>query len=146
MMASMNHCNVPSDVLDLIAERFTENIRELEGALTRVTAVASLSNQPVSKALAEQALQDFFATDIEVRPTDIISQVAQYFHMTFDELVGRQRTKNVALARQIAMYLAREMTSMSLVDIGEVFGGTSYYSYACLHSCKWRDARKTRNL
>lgn len=122
MMASMNHCNVPSDVLDLIAERFTENIRELEGALTRVTAVASLSNQPVSKALAEQALQDFFATDIEVRPTDIISQVAQYFHMTFDELVGRQRTKNVALARQIAMYLAREMTSMSLVDIGEVFG------------------------
>ncbi|MBF9308294.1 chromosomal replication initiator protein DnaA [Bifidobacteriaceae bacterium NR043] len=126
MMTSMNHCNVPSDVLDLIAERFTENIRELEGALTRVTAVASLSNQPVSKALAEQALQDFFATDIEVRPTDIISQVAQYFHMTFDELVGRQRTKNVALARQIAMYLAREMTSMSLVDIGEVFGGRDH--------------------
>lgn len=126
MMVSMNHCNVPSDVLDLIAERFTENIRELEGALTRVTAVASLSNQPVSKALAEQALQDFFATDIEVRPTDIISQVAQYFHMTFDELVGRQRTKNVALARQIAMYLAREMTSMSLVDIGEVFGGRDH--------------------
>lgn len=126
MMASMNHCNVPSDVLDLIAERFTENIRELEGALTRVTAVASLSNQPVSKALAEQALQDFFATDIEVKPTDIISQVAQYFHMTFDELVGRQRTKNVALARQIAMYLAREMTSMSLVDIGEVFGGRDH--------------------
>lgn len=126
MMASMNHCNVPSDVLDLIAERFTENIRELEGALTRVTAVASLSNQPVSKALAEQSLQDFFATDIEVRPTDIISQVAQYFHMTFDELVGRQRTKNVALARQIAMYLAREMTSMSLVDIGEVFGGRDH--------------------
>lgn len=126
MMASINHCNVPSDVLDLIAERFTENIRELEGALTRVTAVASLSNQPVSKALAEQALQDFFATDIEVRPTDIISQVAQYFHMTFDELVGRQRTKNVALARQIAMYLAREMTSMSLVDIGEVFGGRDH--------------------
>ena len=126
MMASMNHCNVPSDVLDLIAERFTENIRELEGALTRVTAVASLSNQPVSKALAEQALQDFFATDIEVRPTDIIGQVAQYFHMTFDELVGRQRTKNVALARQIAMYLAREMTSMSLVDIGEVFGGRDH--------------------
>lgn len=126
MMASMNHCNVPSDVLDLIAERFTENIRELEGALTRVTAVASLSNQPVSKALAEQALQDFFATDVEVRPTDIIGQVAQYFHMTFDELVGRQRTKNVALARQIAMYLAREMTSMSLVDIGEVFGGRDH--------------------
>ena len=126
MMASMNNSNVPSDVLDLIAERFTENIRELEGALTRVTAVASLSNQPVSKALAEQALQDFFASDIEIRPTDIIGQVAKYFHMTFDEIVGRSRTKNVALARQIAMYLAREMTSMSLVDIGEVFGGRDH--------------------
>ena len=126
MMALMNNSNVPSDVLDLIAERFTENIRELEGALTRVTAVASLSNQPVSKALAEQALQDFFASDIEIRPTDIIGQVAKYFHMTFDEIVGRSRTKNVALARQIAMYLAREMTSMSLVDIGEVFGGRDH--------------------
>lgn len=133
MMASNNHSNVPSDVLDLIAERFTENIRELEGALTRVTAVASLSNQPVSKALAEQALQDFFATNIEVRPTDIIGQVAQYFHMTFDDLVGRSRTKNVALARQIAMYLAREMTSMSLVDIGEVFGGRDHTTV--MHAC-----------
>ncbi|WEV59011.1 chromosomal replication initiator protein DnaA [Bifidobacterium sp. ESL0728] len=126
MMASMNHSNIPNDVLDLIAERFTENIRELEGALTRVTAVASLSNQPVSRALAEQTLQDFFTTDVEIKPTDIIGQVAKYFHLTFDDLVGRARTKNVALARQIAMYLAREMTSMSLVDIGEVFGGRDH--------------------
>ncbi|WEV52939.1 chromosomal replication initiator protein DnaA [Bifidobacterium sp. ESL0704] len=126
MMASMNRSNIPNDVLDLIAERFTENIRELEGALTRVTAVASLSNQPVSRALAEQTLQDFFTTDVEIKPTDIIGQVAKYFHLTFDDLVGRARTKNVALARQIAMYLAREMTSMSLVDIGEVFGGRDH--------------------
>ncbi|WEV72423.1 chromosomal replication initiator protein DnaA [Bifidobacterium sp. ESL0790] len=126
MMASVNHSNIPNDVLDLIAERFTENIRELEGALTRVTAVASLSNQPVSRALAEQTLQDFFTTDVEIKPTDIIGQVAKYFHLTFDDLVGRARTKNVALARQIAMYLAREMTSMSLVDIGEVFGGRDH--------------------
>ena len=113
-------------VLDLIAERFTENIRELEGALTRVTAVASLNNQPVTTALAEQTLQDFFSTDVEIKPTDIISQVAKYFHLTFDDIVGRTRTKNIALARQIAMYLAREMTSMSLVDIGEVFGGRDH--------------------
>ena len=126
MMASISAVKIPTDVLDLIAERFTENIRELEGALTRVTAVASLSNQPVSRVLAEKALQDFFASDIEVRPTDIIGQVAQYFHLTFDEIVGRTRTKNVALSRQIAMYLAREMTSMSLVDIGEVFGGRDH--------------------
>ena len=126
MMASMNGVSIPNEVLDLIAERFTENIRELEGALTRVTAVASLNNQPVTPALAEQTLQDFFATDIEIKPTDIITQVAKYFHLTFDDIVGRTRTKNIALARQIAMYLAREMTSMSLVDIGEVFGGRDH--------------------
>ncbi|MCI1831863.1 MAG: chromosomal replication initiator protein DnaA [Bifidobacterium sp.] len=126
MMASMNGTNIPNNALDLIAERFTENIRELEGALTRVTAVASLSNQPVTRALAEQTLQDFFTSDVEVKPTDIIGQVAKYFHLTFDDLVGRARTKNVALARQVAMYLAREMTSMSLVDIGEVFGGRDH--------------------
>lgn len=126
MMSEMNGSNVPNDVLDLIAERFTENIRELEGALTRVTAVASLSNQPVTRTLAEQALQDFFTTDVEIKPTDIIGQVAKYFHLTFDDITGRSRTKNVALARQIAMYLAREMTSMSLMDIGEVFGGRDH--------------------
>lgn len=126
MMASMNGVSIPNEVLDLIAERFTENIRELEGALTRVTAVASLNNQPVTSALAEQTLQDFFSTDVEIKPTDIITQVAKYFHLTFDDIVGRTRTKNIALARQIAMYLAREMTSMSLVDIGEVFGGRDH--------------------
>jgi chromosomal replication initiator protein len=126
MMASMNGVKIPNDVLDLIAERFTENIRELEGALTRVTAVASLNDQQVTCALAEQTLQDFFTSDVEIRPTDIITQVAKYFHLTFDDIVGRTRTKNIALARQTAMYLAREMTSMSLVDIGEVFGGRDH--------------------
>ncbi len=126
MMSEMNGSNIPNDVLDLIAERFTENIRELEGALTRVSAVASLNNQPVTRTLAEQTLQDFFTTDVEIKPTDIIGQVAKYFHLTFDDIIGRSRTKNVALARQIAMYLTREMTSMSLMDIGEVFGGRDH--------------------
>lgn len=133
MIASMNNINVPNEVLDLIAERFTENIRELEGALTRVTALASLDNQPITKPLAEQTLQDFFNHDVEIKPTDIISQTANYFRLTFDDLVGRTRTKNVALARQVAMYLAREMTSMSLVDIGEVFGGRDHTTV--MHAC-----------
>lgn len=133
MMASMNQSNIPNDVLDLIAERFTENIRELEGALTRVTAVASLSNQPVTRAMAEQTLQDFFTTDVEIKPTDIISQTAKYFHLTFDDIVGRSRMKNIALARQVAMYLTREMTSMSLVDIGKVFGGKDHTTV--MHAC-----------
>ncbi|WP_055427957.1 chromosomal replication initiator protein DnaA [Bifidobacterium aesculapii] len=133
MMASMNHSNIPNDVLDLIAERFTENIRELEGALTRVTAVASLSNQPVTRAMAEQTLQDFFTTDVEVKPTDIISQVARYFHLTFEDITGKSRMKNIATARQVAMYLTREMTSLSLVDIGKVFGGKDHTTV--MHAC-----------
>ena len=122
-----------NDVLDLIAERFTENIRELEGALTRVTAVASLSNQPVTRTMAEQTLQDFFTTDVEVKPTDIISQVAKYFHLSFDDIVGKSRMKNIAIARQVAMYLTREMTSLSLVDIGKVFGGKDHTTV--MHAC-----------
>lgn len=133
LRASMNHTSIANDVLDLIAERCTENIRELEGALTRISAVASLSNQPVTKALAEQTLQDFFTSDIEIRPVDIISQVAQYFHLSFDDIVGRSRRQNVVLARQIAMYLARETTSMSLFDIGQVFGGRDHTTV--MHGC-----------
>ena len=134
MLVSTNGTYVPNDVLDLIAERFTDNIRELEGALNRVTALASLNNQPVTRILAEQTLQDFFSTDIELKPTDIIGRVAKYFHLTFDDLVGPTRTKNVTIARQIAMYLTRDLTSMSLVNIGQVFGGRDHTTV--MHNCK----------
>ncbi|PLS31031.1 chromosomal replication initiator protein DnaA [Bifidobacterium margollesii] len=126
MKAEIGGLNIPNDVLDLIAEQVTDNIRELEGALTRVTAMASLNDQPVTRVLAEQTMQDFFTTEVEIKPTDIITQVAQYFQLTFDDLVGPWRAKNVALARQIAMYMTREMTSLSLVDIGEIFGGRDH--------------------
>ncbi|PJM74502.1 chromosomal replication initiator protein DnaA [Bifidobacterium simiarum] len=126
MKAEIGGLNIPNDVLDLIAEQVTDNIRELEGALTRVTAMASLNDQPVTRMLAEQTMQDFFTADVEIKPTDIITQVAQYFQLTFDDLVGPWRAKNVALARQIAMYMTREMTSLSLVDIGEIFGGRDH--------------------
>jgi chromosomal replication initiator protein len=118
--------SVPARVLEFLSHKITSNIRELEGALNRVTAMASLSNQPVTKALAEQTLQDFFTTDVEIKPADIITQVAKYFYLTFDDIVGRSRTKKIALARQIAMYLVRELTSMSLNDIGLVFGGKDH--------------------
>ena len=117
---------ISDEMLELIAGRIESNIRELEGALNRVTAMASLSNQPVTKALAEQTLQDFFTTDVEIKPADIITQVAKYFYFPFDDIVGRSRTKKIALARQIAMYLVRELTSMSLNDIGLVFGGKDH--------------------
>ena len=135
MIASMNGSKIPSDVLDLIAERFTENIRELEGALTRVTAVASLSNQPVTRALAEQTLQDFFTTDVEIKPTDIISQVAKYFHLTFEDLVGKSRTKKRGCSS------SDRHVSGSRNDQYEPDGywpglwrTRSHHSNACLHS------------
>jgi chromosomal replication initiator protein len=117
---------VPMEVLDLIAQQVTDNIRELEGALTRVVAMASLNKQPVTTALAEQTLQDYFVSDVQVTPTDIISQTAGYFQLTFDDLVSSRRSKNIALARQVAMYICREMTGLSLTSIGEIFGGRDH--------------------
>ncbi len=100
--------NIPNDVFNLIAERFTENIRELEGALTRVTAMASLSNQPVTKALGRADVAGLLHHRCGNQAHGHHQQVAKYFHLTFDDIVGRSRTKNIALARQIAMYLVRE--------------------------------------
>lgn len=118
--------DVPMEVLDLIAQQVTDNIRELEGALTRVVAMASLNKQPVTAALAEQTLQDYFVSDVQVTPTDIISQTSAYFQLTFDDLVSARRSKNIALARQVAMYICREMTGLSLTAIGEIFGGRDH--------------------
>ncbi|MDD6372909.1 MAG: chromosomal replication initiator protein DnaA [Bifidobacteriaceae bacterium] len=126
MKAQANGMSVPSDVLNLIAEQITDNVRELEGALTRVHAMASLSKQPLTRSLAEQTLQDFFTNKVEITPTEIITTTANYFQLTFDDLVGTSRTKNIATARQIAMYLTREMTNLSLVDIGDIFGGRDH--------------------
>ena len=125
---------VPNDVLDYIADKITDSVRELEGALTRVTAIATLNDQPVSRTLAEQTLHDFFNSDVEVTPTSIITNVAHHYTLTFDDIVGPSRTKNVAEARQVSMYLIREMTSLSLVDIGEIFGGRDHSTV--MHACK----------
>ncbi|OZG50545.1 chromosomal replication initiator protein DnaA [Pseudoscardovia radai] len=134
MKAQNSGMEVPNDVLTLIAEQVTDNVRELEGALTRVHAMASLNRQPLTRALAEQTLQDFFSSDVEITPTDIITTTAQYFQLTFDDLVGTSRTKNIAMARQIAMYMTREMTNLSLVDVGEIFGGRDHSTV--MHACK----------
>jgi chromosomal replication initiator protein len=126
MKAAMSHITIPADVLELIARQVTDNIRELEGALTRVAAVASLNKQPITASLAEQTLQDYFVSNIQVTPTEIISATATYFQLTFDDLVSARRSKDVALARQIAMYIARELTGLSLTSIGEIFGGRDH--------------------
>ncbi|UQN28718.1 chromosomal replication initiator protein DnaA [Brachybacterium kimchii] len=119
---------VPRDVLEYIASRISTNIRELEGALIRVQALHSLSRQPMDVSLAESVLKDLLAHDdgAEVTAATIIAQTASYFGLTVDQITGGARTRVLVTARQIAMYLCRELTDMPLIRIGEEFGGRDH--------------------
>ncbi|AQP49393.1 chromosomal replication initiation protein [Tessaracoccus aquimaris] len=116
-----------TQVLELIASRIPTNIRELEGALTRVAALASLNQQEMTVTLAEDVLNDLMPDD--AAPVDaqaIMDASAQYFGITMDDLTGSSRVQMIAQARQIAMYLCREMTDLSLPKIGAKFGGRDH--------------------
>ncbi|MEE8600132.1 chromosomal replication initiator protein DnaA [Euzebya tangerina] len=126
--ADIDDVAVPGDVLELIAGRISTNIRELEGALIRVIAAASLSKQPVTMSLAETALKDVFpeARTGDITAELIIDETATYFNLTPEELCSKKRTRSLVNARQIAMYLTRELTELSLPKIGEAFGGRDH--------------------
>ena len=116
------------EVLEFIASRIQTNIRELEGALIRVTAFASLNRQPVDLVLAEQVLKDLIPDGAEAQITTamIQAQTATYFDVTIEDLCGQSRTHTLTGARQIAMYLCRELTDLSLPKIGAQFGGRDH--------------------
>ena len=118
----------PDEVLEFIAARIERNIRELEGALIRVTAFASLNRQPVDNQLAEIVLRDLIpdAQSHEIGAPNIMAVVAEFFGVTIEDLCGPAKTKHLAQARQIAMYLCRELTDLSLPRIGQVFGGRDH--------------------
>ena len=118
----------PHDVLEYIASKISTNIRELEGALIRVTAFANLNRQQVDLALAEIVLRDLITDDdtAEITAATIITQTATYFGLTIDDLCGSSRSRVLVTARQIAMYLCRELTDMSLPKIGQQFGGRDH--------------------
>jgi len=122
--ASAERLLVPPEVLEFIATKIQSNIRELEGALIRVTAFASLNGQPVNLPLAEIVLKDLIPEgfDRPITASMIMSNTAHYFTMTVGDLVGSTRTANIALARQVAMYLCRDLTELSLPKIGALFG------------------------
>jgi chromosomal replication initiator protein len=113
---------IPDAVLHFIAEKFDANIRELEGALLRVVAFASLSRQAVDLSLAERALEDLLPQGGQEVPADtILTQTARYFGLRREDLVSKSRSRPLTTARHIAMYLLRELTGLSLIKIGELF-------------------------
>ncbi|MFC4950300.1 chromosomal replication initiator protein DnaA [Pseudonocardia sp. GCM10023141] len=126
--AAQDRLAVPGDVLEFIAERIERNIRELEGALIRVTAFASLNRQPVDTQLAEIVLRDLIPDSgaSEITAPTIMAVTADFFGITMDEMCGPGKTKALAQSRQIAMYLCRELTDLSLPKIGQTFGGRDH--------------------
>ncbi|MCL6472853.1 MAG: chromosomal replication initiator protein DnaA, partial [Firmicutes bacterium] len=126
--AQLDKITIPKDVLEFIASRIQSNIRELEGALIRVVAFSSLNKVPITLSVAEDVLKDIFP-DRASRPISIQaiqSEVCRYFNISKSQLIGNKRSQSVVYPRQIAMYLARELTDLSLPKIGEEFGGRDH--------------------
>ncbi|WP_437102444.1 chromosomal replication initiator protein DnaA [Streptomyces sp. enrichment culture] len=128
--AVQEQLNAPPEVLEFIASRISRNIRELEGALIRVTAFASLNRQPVDLGLTEIVLKDLIPggedSAPEITATAIMAATADYFGLTVEDLCGTSRGRALVTARQIAMYLCRELTDLSLPKIGAQFGGRDH--------------------
>ena len=126
--AAQDKLNAPDDVLEYIASKISTNIRELEGALIRVTAFASLNRQLVDLSLAEIVLKDLIQEEggPEITGPTIMAQTASYFSLSVEDLCGTSRSRVLVNARQIAMYLCRELTELSLPKIGQAFGGRDH--------------------
>jgi chromosomal replication initiator protein len=139
--AAAEHLDVPAEVLEFIASKISSNIRELEGALIRVTAFASLNRQTVDLALAEIVLKDLIADAAgpEITAPTIMAQTAAYFSISMEDLCGSSRSRVLVQARQVAMYLCRELTELSLPKIGQAFGGRD-------HTTVMHADRKIRSL
>ncbi|MGI8879134.1 MAG: chromosomal replication initiator protein DnaA [Jatrophihabitans sp.] len=126
--AAQDGLNPPPEVLQYIAEKIQSNVRELEGALIRVTAFASLNKQAVDVKLAEMVLKDLIGESDrpEITAAIIMAVTAEYFSVSLDDLTGSSRSRVLTTARQIAMYLCRELTDLSLPKIGQTFGGRDH--------------------
>lgn len=125
--------NIPGEIIEVIARQVQSNIRELEGALTRVVAFVDLSGLPLTPDLVETALVDLLPRRSKVEPDEVVKSVADAFGLQLDRMLSRERSREVALPRQIAMYLLREESNISLPMIGETLGGRDHTTimYGC---------------
>ena len=124
-----------NEVITLIAERIQENVRELEGAFTRITTFSKLMNEPIDVPFARKILKDIFsASDFNVTPDNIKKKVCKYFNIKVVDIESAKRARQFAFPRQIAMYLCRDMTDLSLPKIGACFGGRDHSTV--LHACE----------
>ncbi|WP_102399229.1 chromosomal replication initiator protein DnaA [Haloimpatiens massiliensis] len=126
--ADVENLNIPNEVMVYIANKIKSNIRELEGALIRIVAFSSLTNKEISVDLASEALKDIISNSQskQITISSIQDIVSSYFNLSVDDFKSSRRTRNIAYPRQIAMYLCRKLTDMSLPKIGEEFGGRDH--------------------
>ncbi len=133
--ATSENLEIPNEVVMYIADKIDTNIRELEGALIRIIACSSLSSSPLSLELAEEALKDIISSPKrKITIAQIIEHTSSRFNITSQEIKSKKRTQIIALSRQVAMYLTRELTDYSLIKIGQEFGGRDHTTV--IHACK----------
>ena len=123
----------PNEIIEMIARQIQSNIRELEGALTRVLAFSDLSGMPLTTQLVTSALADLLPQHSSMEPRQVVTTVARAFGITTEQMLGRDRSRGIALPRQVAMYLLREVANVSLPQIGLALGGRDHTTvmYAC---------------
>lgn len=134
--ASAMNLSLPADVIERLAIKVSKNVRKLEGALNRIASYISITKTPINVDLIDHILSDLFseAQTREITLDLIQEKVCQHFHLTSDDIIGKKRPANIAFPRQIAMYLCRLMTSLSLSEIGNGFGGRDHGTV--IHACK----------
>ena len=125
---------LPADVIEFVAQQIQSNIRELEGALNRILALVRMMHYPLTVQTARKALGDMMKPAAKVTMDDILNAVSSYYNLRPEDLTGPRRSQNLAIARQVAMYLARDLTDMSLPQVGQALGGRDHTTV--LHGCE----------
>ena len=142
--AEMEKIYIPEEVAYYLAAKVKSNVRELEGCLIRLGAQASLTGKPITKDMAKNILQDLIEEDEKPVTTDSIQRiVCEHFALKVADMKAKKRTKEIALPRQVAMYLSKQLTTLSLSDIGKNFGGKDHATV--IYACKQTEEKRTKD-